>query len=100
MVGSINEILLALAMVVLLAGLLRWTFGGRSTGALPDPSGDLGLLEAVATVPTRDAAEVLASLLARQKVRATLARGEDGWRVLVFPTDADDARVALRAAGS
>ena len=100
MVGSVGEIFLALAMVVLLAGFLRYTFGGGpsgSEGAMPDPEGDLGLLETVATVPTREAAEVLAARLTREKVRATVSRGVEGWRVLVFPSDADDARVALRA---
>lgn len=99
-VGSIGEILVAVAMVVFLAGLLRWTFSERgraASGAMPDPQGDLGLLETVATVPSREAAEVLAARLAREKVRATIARGEQGWRLLVFPGDADDARVALRA---
>ena len=98
MVGSIGEILLALAVVVLLAGFLRYTFGGRSDGgAMPsvDGDGDPGLLEAVAVVPTREAAEVLAARLHREKVRATVARGEAGWRILVFPADADDARVTL-----
>lgn len=97
MVGSVGEILVAISMVVLLAGVLRWTFGGRAAGAMPTPDGDLGLLETVATVPTREAAEVLAGRLARERLRATIARGEEGWRVLVFPRDADDARVTLHS---
>ena len=98
MVGSIGEILLAAATVLLLAGFLRYTFGGRTGGAMPsvEGDGDPGLLEAVAVVPTREAADVLAARLGREKVRATVARGEAGWRILVFPADADDARVALR----
>ena len=98
MVGSVGEIFLALAMVVLLAGVLRYTFGGRSSGsegAMPDPEGDLGLLETVATVPTRSAADILAARLARERVRATVSRGVEGWRILVFPDDAADARVVL-----
>ena len=97
MVGSIGEILTALAMVALLALILRYTFGSGPTGALPDEHGDLGLLETVAVVPTREAAEVLVAKLAREKVRVTVSRGEDGWRLLAVPADADDARVALRA---
>jgi hypothetical protein len=97
MVGSINEILIAISMVVLLAGLLRWTFGRGPQGALPDENGDLGLLEVVAVVPTREAADVLVAKLARERVRVTVSRGEDGWRLLAFPADADDARVVLRA---
>ena len=96
MVGSVGEIFLAIVVVILLAGGLRYTFGGSSsTGALPDPEGDLGLLETVATVPTREAAEILAARLARERVRATVSRGVEGWRILVFPDDAADARVVL-----
>ena len=96
MVGSVGEIFLAIAVVILLAGFLRYTFGeGTSKGAMPDPLGDLGLLETVATVPTRGAADVLAARLAREKVRATVSRGVEGWRILVFPDDVADARVVL-----
>ncbi len=97
MVGSIGEIVMALALVILLAGLLRWTFGGEPRGALPDEHGDLGLLETVAVVPTREAADVLVAKLARERVRVTVSRGVEGWRLLAFPTDADDARLVLRA---
>ena len=97
MIGSIGEIVMALALVILLAGLLRWTFGGEPRGALPDETGDLGLLETVAVVPTREAADVLVAKLAREQVRVTVSRGVEGWRLLAFPGDADDARVALRA---
>ena len=97
MVGSIGEILMSMALVVLIMGLLRYTFGQGPRGALPDEHGDLGLLETVAVVPTREAADVLVAKLAREKVRVTVSRGEDGWRLLAFPTDADDARVVLRA---
>jgi hypothetical protein len=97
MVGSVGEIFTALAVVILLAGVLRWTFGTGPKGALPSDDGDVGLLEAVTTVPTREAAEVLAARLAREGVRATIAHGEAGWNVLVFPGDVDDAKVALRA---
>ena len=40
---------------------------------------------------------MLAARLAREKVRATIAHTEAGWNLLVFPADADDAKVALRA---
>ncbi|MEJ2868737.1 hypothetical protein WCD74_13270 [Actinomycetospora sp. OC33-EN08] len=96
MVGSIGEILTAIAVVILLAGFLRYTFGSGPTGAMPSEGGDVGLLETVATVPTREAAEVLAGRLAREKVRATIAHGTDGWDLLVFPGDVDDAKVVLR----
>lgn len=96
MVGSIGEILLAMAFVGVLVGLLRWTFGAGPQGALPDEHGEVGLLETVAVVPTREAAELLVARLAREKVRATISRGEEGWRLLAFPGDADDARLVLR----
>jgi hypothetical protein len=97
MVGSVGEIFTAIAVVILLAGVLRWTFGTGPTGALPGDDGDVGLLETVATVPTREAAEVLAARLSREKVRATIAHDAAGWNLLVFPRDVDDALVALRA---
>ncbi|GLZ48019.1 hypothetical protein Acsp06_42040 [Actinomycetospora sp. NBRC 106375] len=97
MVGDITPILLAISLLILLAGVLRYTFGRGPTGALPDENGDLGLLETVATVPTREAADVLVAKLAREKVRVTVSRGEDGWRLLAFPADAADARVVLHS---
>jgi hypothetical protein len=97
MIGSIGEILMAISLMILIAGLLRWTFGRGPQGALPDENGDLGLLVTVAVVPTREAADVLVGKLAREKVRVTVSRGEDGWRLLAFPRDADDARLVLHA---
>jgi len=96
MVGSVGEIFMAIAVVLLLAGLLRYTFGRGPQGAVPDEHGDLGLLETVAVVPTREAADVLVAKLARERVRVTVSRGVEGWRLLAFPADADDARVVLR----
>lgn len=95
MVGSVTEILLALAVVVLLAGMLRWTFGSGQKGALPEPGGDVGLLETVTTVGSRETAEVLSDKLARAGIRTTLARAESGWRLLAFPADAQRARDAI-----
>ncbi|MEJ2885585.1 hypothetical protein [Actinomycetospora aeridis] len=95
--GSITEIALVVSLVILLAGVLRYTFGRGPQGAVPDATGDLGLLETVAVVPTREAADVLVAKLAREKVRVTLSHGVEGWRLLAFPGDADDARVVLRA---
>jgi hypothetical protein len=95
MVGSVTEIVMAISVVILLAGLLRYTFGRGPQGALPDEHGDVGLLETVAVVPTREAADVLVAKLARERVRVTVRRAEDGWHLLAFPSDADDARVVL-----
>jgi hypothetical protein len=61
-------------------------------------AGDYGLLVAVATVPTRDDAEMLRDVLAANGIRATVApappdeSGRAGLRVLVFPDDAARAR--------
>jgi hypothetical protein len=96
MVGSITEIVVASAVVALLAGLLKYTFGsGDRGGALPEVDGDVGLLETVAVVPTREAADILAARLARERVRTTVSRTEVGWKLLVFPEQAEDARVVL-----
>jgi hypothetical protein len=92
----VTEIALAVSLVIVLAGILRWTFGRGPQGALPDETGDLGLLETVAVVSTCEAADVLVAKLAREKVRVTLSHGVEGWRLLAFPGDADDARVVLR----
>ena len=100
MVGDIGEILVAVSVVILLAGFLRYTFGSGPHGPLPatpDEEGDLGLLETVAVVPSREGAEILRAKLARERVRVTVSHGPDGWRLLAFPADVDDARLALRA---
>ncbi len=83
---------------IFLGVLLRCMFGRREIeGAMPVVDGDLGLLETVAVVPTRAIAEVLVVRLADERVRATLSQRADGWQLLAFPEDADDARRALRA---
>jgi hypothetical protein len=97
MIGSIGEILMAISLMIFIAGLLRWTFGRGPQGALPDENGDLGLLETVAVVPSREAADVLVGKLAREKVRVTVSHREDGWALLAFPRDANDARLVLHA---
>jgi hypothetical protein len=69
-------------------------------GARPrdERSDDYGLLVAVATVPTRDDAEMLREVLAANGIRATVApsppgdSGRPSLRVLVFPDDAARAR--------
>ncbi|MFL6136930.1 MAG: hypothetical protein ACJ74O_03930 [Frankiaceae bacterium] len=66
-----------------------------------DAAGDYGLLVTVATVPTRDDAEMLREVLAANGIRATVATappddagraGRAPLRVLVFPDDAARAR--------
>ena len=90
--------LLALAVLVL---ALRWTFGTGSKHGIPhapdpnDPTGD-GLLEEVARVPTVAAAEVLRDRLARARIRATVSRADDGYRLLVFADDHIPAKLVIR----
>jgi hypothetical protein len=90
----------ALLMSAVLFLALRWTFGtGRNQPApyLPDPddpTGD-GLLEEVSRVPTEAAALVLRSRLGGAGIRATVGRADGVYRLLVFHSDAVNARVVL-----
>ena len=96
MVGSIGEIIVAIALMVLLAGLLRWTFGSEPRGALPDETATSGSSRPSRWSPrARPPTSWWPS--SRERVRVTVSRGVEGWRLLAFPTDADDARLVLRA---
>ena len=93
--GAVLVALLALAVRRIGAATRR-----RPRGA-PSPSpADYGLLVPVATVPTRDDAELLRSVLAEHRIRSTLATADTRARrspvhVLVFPSDAARARDVL-----
>ncbi len=96
--------LLALLVVGLLGGLLRWTYGTHKQHVTPyaeedaaDAEDNLGLLREVAVVPTTEAADVLRRRLAADGIRATVRPTEDGAgrRILVFTEDESDARVVL-----
>ncbi|WP_300007918.1 hypothetical protein [Pseudonocardia sp.] len=94
-------ILGVVAMLGILVLLLRWTFAtGRDQPGLrltdPDDPTGLGLLEEVSRVPTEAAAHVLRSRLHAAGVRATVARGPDLYRILVFPADLGTAKLVLR----
>ncbi|MGH3906735.1 MAG: hypothetical protein ACRDTE_21530 [Pseudonocardiaceae bacterium] len=95
--------LLALLVVGLLGGLLRWTYGTHKQHVTPyseedaaDDS-DLGLLREVAVVAGPEAADVLRRRLAADGIRATVRPTADktGRRILVFAEDESDARVVL-----
>ncbi len=92
--------LVALAAVVILMVLLRWTFRrGRSLIARPIRPGepqDYGILVAVADPETFIEAEILRSRLVCAGIRATLAPTTSGPQVLVFPDQARAARAVLR----
>ncbi|HEU0087423.1 MAG TPA: hypothetical protein VFQ77_07210 [Pseudonocardiaceae bacterium] len=94
--------LLALLLVGLLGGLLRWTYGTHRQHVAPPSEGDgtaddLGLLREVAVVPDAAAASVLRRLLAADGIRATVRPtvGASAWRILVFPEDESTARLIL-----
>lgn len=87
-------------VLVVMALLLRWTFGTQNARRPPvdDPDDpvDVGLLQEVSRVPTESAAQVLRGRLVGAGIRSTIARaGGDGYRLLVFPGDLPDARVVL-----
>lgn len=91
--------LLALLLLFLLCGLLRWTYGTQNDHRAPDrdPDGDYGLLREVAVVPTAEAAAMLRRRLAEEGIRATVnpAAADQGYRIQVFARDEVDARLVL-----
>jgi hypothetical protein len=91
--------LLALAAVVVLMLLLRWAFSSghslverRPTRGTAD---QYGALVPVARTATFVEAEILRRRLTDAGLRATIAPATDGPAVLVFPEDAQAARVVL-----
>jgi hypothetical protein len=92
--------LLALGVVGVLALLLRWAFahGNSLVERRPRRGGEqeYGVLVPVAAPPTFVEAEMMRRRLVDAGLRATLAPTTEGPRVLVFPEDADMARVLLR----
>lgn len=91
--------LLALLVVGLLAGLLRWTYGTHRQHVAPPAESDghdFGLLREVAVVPSAEVADVL-RILAADGIRATVRPTADdvGRRILVFAEDALEAHAVL-----
>lgn len=87
-----------LAVMGLLALILRWTWGTGKEQRLPDPddpTGD-GLLAEVTRVPTEAAAHALRSRLTVAGIRATVGRDPGGYRVMVFRDDVGTAKLLLR----
>ena len=87
----------AVAAMGVIALICRWVFStdGRQTRRLEralSTRDDLGLLVPVATVRTRDDAEMLRDVLRDAGVRASVSEDELEVRVLVFAKDADAAR--------
>ena len=92
--------LVALAVVLVLVLLLRWTFSrGRSLVERRSPAGeetDYGLLTAVAAPSTFVEAELVRQRLLEHGIRATLAPTTVGPRVMVFPDDVAIAQEVIR----
>jgi hypothetical protein len=88
----------AVVLVVLML-LLRWAFGsGSSLVERPPREGspaEYGLLVDVAAPNTYVEGELMRRELEEHGIRATLARTNDGPRVLVFPGDEQAARALL-----
>lgn len=98
--SSVLAPVLALVVVGVLALLLRWAFAhGHSLverRPRPGTEQEYGVLVPVASPPTFVEAEMVRRRLVAAGLRATLAPTTEGPRVLVFPEDADMARVLLR----
>jgi hypothetical protein len=93
--------IVAMAVVGLLALILRWVVPTRPPGTTPARLDarrrrDYGLLVAVATPRDETEAEYVRATLAGFGIRTTLASAHSGWRVLVFPEDAARARAVLQ----
>lgn len=93
--------LVALAVVGVLALLLRWAFSSGTSVVERRPAvgnpGEYGLLVPVAEPPTFVEAEIVRRRLVDAGLRATLAPTTQGPRVLVFPEDVKAARLVLRS---
>jgi len=91
--------LTAFGGLALLILVLRWSTS--SGGSLvqrpvrPGDAGDYGLLVPVAEPRTAAEGEAIRLRLEQRGLRATLARTNEGPRVLVFAGDADRARLLL-----
>lgn len=91
--------LTAFGGLALLIAVLRWsTASGGSLVQRPVRPGDAseyGLLVPIAEPQTKAEGEAIQARLEARGVRATLARTNEGHRVLVFPLDAERARALL-----
>lgn len=92
----LGPIIVSFALLIIVL-ICRWVFStthrdDRTAQRLikAQSSGDYGLLVPVATVRTRDDAEMLRGVLSAEGIRSTL--GDSGREVLVFRADATRAR--------
>jgi len=93
--------LVACAALLVILLMCRWVFSTkdrdrraarRAQSASRSRSADYGLLVPIATVRTRDDAEMLRAVLAAAAIRCTVAADATGADVLVFRADALRAR--------
>ena len=91
----------ALTVIGILAIVLRWAFSQRKTSvvaaaAKPGVADDYGILVPVAQPSNYAEGEMLRRKLEDSGIRANLAQTLDGPRVLVWPLDAERARMLIR----
>ena len=90
---------IAFVVVGLLALVLRWAFshGGSVVAkrSKPGAQDEYGLLVPVASPPTFVEGEILRRTLEDHGIKVTVTETLDGPRLMVFPEDADRARVLI-----
>jgi hypothetical protein len=101
--GSYSYAFGPLVATVVLVGLvvvLRWAFRrGQSVVAAPPrpgPPTDYGVLVPVAAPATSAEAQRMQQHLTERAIPCTVARTDEGWRVLVWPDQETAARRVLR----
>jgi hypothetical protein len=98
---DLSTMIVAIAVVLCLALLMRWIFkpSHRSSGAArvdASDSAELGLLDVVATALPRTRAMEIRATLGDAGLRSSMSRRRDGnLDVLVFRSDAEKARQLL-----
>jgi hypothetical protein len=91
--GSAAGSAIAFLAVAGIALFMRWAFGSGDTRTGPAPADD-GLLTRIATLSGRESALSLRAVLSDAGIRSTIrCRAPHRADVLVFPEDADRARM-------
>ena len=91
---------IVVAVLALLALFMRWAFGTGYGRRRPRPPADDGLLTRIATLSRRESALALRAVLSDAGIRSTIRYPDSRQAViLVFPEDADRARVLAASFG-